>query len=392
MRRSHAVLFVLFSILALLAALTLIIPRVATAQPKPANSGNTAFSVGPARLSTAARTLVTGSGPDAEARAVERYWTPERMLAAHPAEQLVPTVSLASTGARRTAANSGAPGKIEPTAPSHTDIGVPGKVEPAAPTAGTDIGLPGKVPPTSAPTTAPGGSAATRPQSFVLDLPPTDTLARTYGKVFFTDATDGLNYVCSATVVNSIHKNTVWTAGHCVHHGPGGTFHQNWQFVPAFKDGIGPFGAWAAERLATRTDWINNEDFSEDLGAVVVAPRDGHEIVEVLGGQGIAFNQPPTYFVKDFGYPQAPPFDGRKLIGCNGTATPAKLDIFNVIGLPCDMTGGSSGGGWLRDVYRGLGYLNGHNDFKVTDLPGVMFSPYYGDAVRSLYNFVVNEL
>jgi V8-like Glu-specific endopeptidase len=380
MRRSRAVLFVLFSLLALLAALALVIPRVATAQPKPAHSGNTVFSGGSLHLSATARALVTGGGPDAEAQAVERYWTPERMRAARPADQFLSNVSPTSAGAK-TGAGVGLPDKIKPTGPS-TNVGQPEKIEPTGPVA--DVGLPEKVKPT--------GPAAPRPQSFTPDLPPTDTLARTYGKVFFTDATDGLNYVCSGTVVNSIRRDTVWTAGHCVHHGPGGTFHLNWQFVPAFKDGIAPFGAWTADRLATRDNWINNEDFSEDIGAAVLARRDGRKIVDVVGGQGIAFNQPPTYFVNDFGYPQGPPFDGQKLIGCDGAAKPAKIDIFNIISLTCDMTGGSSGGGWLRELDQGHGYLNGHNDFKIRELPGLMFSPYYGEAARSLYYDVVNEV
>jgi V8-like Glu-specific endopeptidase len=208
--------------------------------------------------------------------------------------------------------------------------------------------------------------------------------------VFFTDATDGLRYVCSGTVVNSIHRNTVWTAGHCVHGGIGGTFHQNWIFVPAYKDRISPFGVWTAVSLVATDNWINNEDLSEDVGVAVVAPRFGYEIVDVLGGQGLAWNQPPTFFANDFGYPQAPPFDGEQLIGCEGDAAPGKIDIINVIVLACDMTGGSSGGGWLRDVNQGLGYLNGHNDFGIIGVPGFMYSPYYGEAVRFLYNDVAN--
>ncbi len=374
MRRSRAVSLVLLPLLALLASPALAVPSAAAAQPESANSGNIAFSGSPARLSAAARALVTGSGPDAEARAVEKYWTPERMRAALPADQLVPTVSLASAGVRQAAAGTALPGKIKPTGPATSTPGtaLPGKIEPTGP--------------------ATSDSAETRPESPTPDLPPSDMLARTYGKVFFTDATDGLGYVCSATVVNSIRKDTVWTAGHCVHGGPGGTWHRDWQFVPAYKDGRAPFGTWVADRLATRTNWITNEDFSEDLGAVIVAPRDGRKIVDVLGGQGIVWNYPPTYFANAFGYPQDPPFDGEKLIDCEGTANPAKLDITNIIGLVCDMNGGSSGGGWLRDVDQGLGYLDGLNSFARSDFPDFIFSPYYGEAVRSLYYDVVNEV
>jgi V8-like Glu-specific endopeptidase len=367
-RLSRVMLFVLLPLLALLASFALAVPNPSDAQPGSADSDRTVF--GPASLSAAARALVTGSGPDAEATALARYWTPERMRAARPADQIMSALSPATAAGGRVAANAGAPEKIEPTGPV-VETGGPEKIGPDGPVS--------------------DGSAAPRPQSFVPDLPPTDALARTYGKVFFTNATDGLGYVCSATVVNSIRRDTVWSAGHCVHGGPGGTWHQDWHFVPAFKDGIAPFGTWTADRLATRPGWSEHGDLSEDLGAVVVAPRDGRRIVDVLGGQGIAWNYPPTYTANSFGYPQAPPFDGEKLIGCDGTARPGEIDIINVIRLDCDMTGGSSGGGWLRDASQGMGYLNGLNSFGVFQIPDVMFSPYYGDAVRSLYYDVVNE-
>jgi hypothetical protein len=315
--------------------------------------------------------MVTGSGPDAEQRALEKYWTPERMRTAHPADELMARTSQAKTGTGQPRTRIGQPDKIAPTRPA-VDIGLPERINPDGP-----VG---------------GGLAASQRRSFAPNLPPTNALARTYGKVFFTNATDGLSYVCSATVVNSIRRDTLWTAGHCVHGGPGGTWHQDWHFVPAFDNGIGPFGAWTAERLATRPDWIASGDLSEDFGMVVVAPRDGRRIVDVLGGQGIAWNLPPSYFASSFGYPQAPPFDGKKLIGCKGTANPGDIDIINVINLPCDMTGGSSGGGWLREVSQGLGYLNGLNSFGVVGIPDVMFSPYYGDGARSLYYEVVNEV
>jgi V8-like Glu-specific endopeptidase len=369
-RWHRALLLVLLPLFALLASFALAVPNRSAAQPGPADSDSTVFSAGPPRLSAAARALVTGSGPDAEARALARYWTPERMRTARPADQILPSMSSATAVAGRVAADAGAPGKIEPTGPV-VETGGPEKIEPGGPVS--------------------EGSAAPRPQSFAPDLPPTDALARTYGKVFFTNASDGLAYVCSATVVNSIRRDTVWSAGHCVHGGPGGTWHQDWQFVPAYKDGISPFGTWTADRLATRPDWIEHKDFSEDLGAVVVAPRDGRRIVDVLGGQGIAWNHPPAYAANSFGYPQAPPFDGEKLIGCDGAAGPAGIDFVNVIRLDCDMTGGSSGGGWLREVNLGMGYLNGLNSFGVLQIPNVMFSPYYGENVRRLYDDVVNE-
>jgi hypothetical protein len=201
-------------------------------------------------------------------------------------------------------------------------------------------------------------------------------------------------------VVNSSRKDTVWTAGHCVHGGPAsaggtGTWHRNWTFVPAFKNDVRPFGTWVADRLTTRTRWVNRADFAEDLGAAVLRPLNGRKIVNVLGGQGIAWNYPGRYAAVALGYPAEPPFDGRKLAGCTGT-TRQFAPAFDprAIALFCDLTRGSSGGAWLRNVNsRGLGYINGEVSTGAWPAyPGYLFSPYYGEAVRSLYFYVVNEV
>ena len=53
---------------------------------------------------------------------------------------------------------------------------------------------------------------------------------RNNGKVFFT--LDGVNYVCSGTsVAASAGISLVWTAGHCVHEGPG-SYASNFMFAP----------------------------------------------------------------------------------------------------------------------------------------------------------------
>jgi hypothetical protein len=351
MRRTRTK-FILLSVLALFSLLALLAPSIASAEPGTAHSANIASSGGSPLLSAKAKALAKGSGPAAYAEALAKFWTPERMRAAIPADEATPSASLPRLSVKRFA--SGTPGKVEPTGPTLPD-------------------------PTAA-----------QLESFVPNLPDSHLVARTYGKVFFTNATDGLQYVCSATVVNSTRKDMVWTAGHCVHGGQGETWHKDWQFVPAYKDGKAPYGVWTAETLATRTVWAEKSELTEDLGVAVVAPRGGHKIVEVLGGQGIAWNFPPAFPTVSLGYPAAPPFDGEKLVGC---ADYAFLAYFNIIGLRCDMTGGSSGGGWLRDINReGLGYLNGLNSFGIEALPNIMFSPYYGGAVKSLYYYVVNEV
>jgi hypothetical protein len=211
-------------------------------------------------------------------------------------------------------------------------------------------------------------------------IPPPYTSAptRTNGKVFFTDG--GSNYVCSGTAVLSGNRSVVWTAGHCVHDGASG-FHTNWTFVPAYADGSRPYGTWAARRLLTTSGWANSGDFSYDTGAAVVSANGGQALTDVVGGRNIAFNTARNQNYAAHGYPAAPPFNGQRLWVCNSPL------IYNdtsanppTMGIDCDMTGGSSGGGWIAS-----GAVVSVNSYGYATLPNVMFGPYQGSVAQSLY-------
>ena len=187
--------------------------------------------------------------------------------------------------------------------------------------------------------------------------------------MFFT--LGGSDYVCSGTALLSGNKSVVWTAGHCVNEGPG-AFATNWQFVPAYKDGSAPLGAYVAENLFTTSAWGNSGDFSYDLGAAVVAPAGGTALTDRVGGRGIAFNSARSQTYQSYGYPAAPPFDGERLWRCTSPlqtsdtgANPATL------GIGCDMTGGSSGGGWIV----GSNVVS-VNSYGYDNQPDVMYGPY----------------
>ena len=84
---------------------------------------------------------------------------------------------------------------------------------------------------------------------------------------------------CSASVINSEGKDTVWTAGHCVNAGQtNGAWATNWTFVPAYDDDLAnprPYGTWSARQLWTKTAWKNNADFAEDMGVAIMNTRNG---------------------------------------------------------------------------------------------------------------------
>jgi len=213
-----------------------------------------------------------------------------------------------------------------------------------------------------------------------VQVPPpyTSQPTSTNGKVFFTEG--GVNYVCSGTALLSGNKSVVWTAGHCVNDGAG-TFHTNWAFVPAYADGSRPYGTWTARSLLTTAGWNNSGDFSYDNGAAVVSLNGGQALTDVVGGRNPSFSYARNQTYVSHGYPAAPPFDGQRLWTCT---SPLIYDDTSAnpptMGIDCDMTGGSSGGGWTVN-----GSLESVNSYGYTTLPNVMFGPYQGTVSQSLY-------
>jgi V8-like Glu-specific endopeptidase len=218
--------------------------------------------------------------------------------------------------------------------------------------------------------------------------------ATTTGKVFFTDHLGGW-WQCSASTVNSNGLNVVFTAGHCVFGTAGGelpageTWHSNWEFIPDYNNGSAPIGVWTANQLWTLTNYVNNGDFGDDMGAAVMNTNNGRHIVNVVGGQGFAWNWGANLAVDDLGYPAQPPFTGGTLEFCTGTEYTSPF-FSSTIGLACNFNGGSSGGPWLAFFNGTWGDVNGVNSYTDSGAPGNIFSPYFGNNAINLYNAVAN--
>ncbi|HVK23003.1 MAG TPA: peptidase [Actinokineospora sp.] len=207
-------------------------------------------------------------------------------------------------------------------------------------------------------------------------------VTRTVGRVFFTY--QGRSASCSGNAVTSTNKSTVLTAGHCVK--LDGVYHTNWVFVPGYNNGSTPYGTWTARSTSTTPQWHAGEDINYDVGAAVVNPLNGQSLTDVVGAQGVAFNQPKAQNMYAFGYPAASPYDGSKLIYCSGRTFNAFLS--NGIGMTCNMTGGSSGGPWFQTFSEGTatGVQNSVNSYKINLIPTWMFGPYFGADAQNLYN------
>lgn len=261
-----------------------------------------------------------------------RYWTPDRMRSATPLDITVDTLPGTSTDVA-----TGEPQTITPMSPTN------------------------------------GGGQWTGGGKVVT----------TSGRVFFTF--QGKNASCSGNALTSGNKSTIVTAGHCVKYQ--GAWHTNWVFVPNYNNGNRPYGTWTARQLLSTPQWIASEDINYDVGMAVVNQLNGQYLTDVVGGQGIAFNQPRGVQVYDFGFPAAAPYDGEKLIYCSGVTIDDFL-LSNDIGLACDMTGGSSGGPWFRSFSEstGLGIQTSVNSFKYNFLNTYMFGPYFAADAQNLYN------
>jgi V8-like Glu-specific endopeptidase len=206
---------------------------------------------------------------------------------------------------------------------------------------------------------------------------PVDTI----GKVFFT--LGGSDYVCSGNSIASANESTVASAGHCVNEGPG-AFATRWIFVPAYDNGVAPFGKWSASELAAPSRWTSGGDISYDTGFATVAPLNGQSLSDTVGASGVAFNQSRGLSYTAYGYPAASPFDGESLQSCAGRATNDPFGQSASQGIPCDMTGGSSGGPWFIGSGSG-GKQNSINSFGYDSVSNTMFAPYWGSVIQATY-------
>jgi V8-like Glu-specific endopeptidase len=317
-----------------------------------------------ASLATAQRAVTVHRLGDSAA-ATRSYWTPRRMRRAVPAD----IVTSATSGARGPATSVTSelgPGSIAPTAPEGTitlpssSVGPADEVSSHMPLASFTSGA------------LPTADYRTFPYS-------------TIGRVFFTDPTTNQNYACSGTALTSENESVVWTAGHCVHGGGAGeVFYTNWAFIPSYVDHTRPVGTWPALVTMAPAQWISSGNLRYDMAAAVVGTLGGHRLTEVTGGRGIQWNLSNTQTFTPYGYPAAAPFTGERILYCTSdllsTGNPGGSGP-PTLGIGCDMTEGSSGGGWIV----GDQFVNSNVSYGIEGKPNVFYGPYFGDAAATLY-------
>ncbi|WP_433327875.1 trypsin-like serine peptidase [Spirillospora sp. CA-294931] len=298
------------------------------------------------------------------AEATKKYWTKARLRAAKPLD--TPAVNAA------------------PAAPQASALGT-----------GPTLEGEGTLPEGAAATRS-GGTASTQAVRVARQWTRHNAApARTIGKLYGVN-NRGQQYTCSASVINAKNKRTIWTAGHCVHSGRGGTagFARKLVFYPDFIDGRSK-GVWTADRIVALKGWTTKGDLRYDIAAFTVRTYKGKGVQAYTGAQGFTFGyKGRAYNVYSFGYPARAlpskrPMNSNRLWYCSGKSYGVNYGGGAVgLGMHCTMGNGASGGPWIYGMSRkGYGRIIGINSTHSlrTDQ---MNSPHHGTVAINVYKAI----
>jgi V8-like Glu-specific endopeptidase len=229
------------------------------------------------------------------------------------------------------------------------------------------------------------------------------TIKEATGKVYFE--MDGGAYVCSGTVAtdNVSGRSLVLTAGHCAYDETNGEFATNWLFIPDFDESPTftcaqtAYGCWTANALVVHSGYATAGGFNTQATL--------HDFAfAVVGGGGLSGSAQLDTTVGSFalsiggfdsvgdqayafGYPAAQKYKGNDLTYCAGSIFEDPYNEELTWGLPCKMTGGSSGGPWLSSFATsgnsgGLSSLNSYGYSGVSAMHG----PKFNSDTQDVYN------
>ncbi len=196
------------------------------------------------------------------------------------------------------------------------------------------------------------------------------------GAIFHGRVSSSADHFCSAGVVGSPDANVIVTAAHCV--SGGGTLY----FAPGYHDGTAPYGAWKLGRITLDPRWTRAQDPDLDVAFVKVAPLDGREVQDVVGGYALGTGRGTTGTVRLTGYPASA---DAPLTCVNRTSafTSTQLRI------ACDAySGGTSGSPWVTADHAVTGVIGGFQ--RGGNTSDVSYSPYFGKDIAALYQRAVS--
>jgi V8-like Glu-specific endopeptidase len=155
---------------------------------------------------------------------------------------------------------------------------------------------------------------------------------------------DGGGY-CTAQVISP--KNIIVTAAHCVYNGG---WYKGWTFVPAERNGTTPYGQFRWTRADILPGWISSGGRRNDVALIQLANNSsGRSVSYYTGWLGWKVNYPYERSLHSFGY--ASNISTQYTSVCAAESFYASSEGTDVLNKGCNMTYGSSGGGWI-DAYR----------------------------------------
>jgi len=174
---------------------------------------------------------------------------------------------------------------------------------------------------------------------------------RAIGKLLMTQGS------CSASVVSP--NNVIVTAAHCCYDRTAKKWNSGFVFVPAYRNGAGPYGTFPWQQATILSSWITNGDIPSDVCVIKLGNNGLNKpVTYYTGWLGRAWNFGPTQVMHAVGYPGN--IGGAALMelcvaesfgssaACGGNA---------ILNMGCSMTYGSSGGPWVMG-YRSGDWVN----------------------------------
>jgi hypothetical protein len=214
----------------------------------------------------------------------------------------------------------------------------------------------------------------------------------------------GSDWICSGAVVNDGARagySLVLTAGHCAVDETTGRFATRWTFIPAFDTAPTydctspslPYGCWTATALVVRKEFATAGSFNDtavtnDWAFAIVGPggKSGNaQLDTTVGTYPIGFSGVSKgNKLYAFGYPAAGKYHGKDLVYCAGAIVEDAGTSNLTWGMPCNMTGGSSGGPWLSNFEAGTTTLSSVNSYGYSG-QSVMYGPKFNTRTSDTY-------
>lgn len=175
------------------------------------------------------------------------------------------------------------------------------------------------------------------------------------GKLFYNIRAD--TFWCSACLIA---PGIVVTAAHCVAEFGTGQYFTNWQYAPAYNNGVAPFGVSTAKAVWVLRSWLDGTDFCmqevacwDDVAVITLNSLNGTYVGSNTGWLGFGWNLEGItadlrYQITQLGYPDK--LDGGQLMERTDAVSFYGADFAanNIIGSL--MTGGSNGGPWVTNL------------------------------------------